>query len=271
MNLDDLLHDTLHDDRWALPVPADTLDRVRRSRRHRRQGFALAGSGLSVAAVVAGAALVGSLSGGRGASLVPYSDGLPAGSAAPMISPDWVPQSGADWLMTNAEYDAFYAGHTKAPYPSPGPGQSRVASPAPFTQKSADLLAEVQAAGLPAGTTYRREDSPGGDPDETAVHVTLPDGTPVEVSRRALDGPFAVHQAGGDGVNAGATEVAVPGTDDSAALYPDFGYGFGLRDRGQGAHGVNVVTASGVLTSWAAPDVIPLATVRSWAFAAAQH
>jgi hypothetical protein len=267
MNLDDLLTEALHDERWALPVPADTLSSVRRLRRARRRRAVLLSTAASVAVLTGVAVAVAEVPGSSTDRVATYAS---SAAVAPMISPAWTPTSGREWLLTNQEYDAFYASHTKAPYPSPGPGQGRVPSPAPLTDRSAALLADVLAGGLPTGTTYRREDSPGGDPNETAVHVTLADGTPVEVSRRSLDGPFAFHRDGGDGVNAGATEEAVPGTDDAAALYPDFGYGF-AHYAGDRAHGVNVVTASGVVTSWAAPSVVPLATLRTWAFAAAVH
>jgi hypothetical protein len=277
MNLDQLLHDALHDDRLALPVPADTLEQIRRMRR-RRQRLAVAGTSVAALALVGGAVGAATTLSSSSTTLSPYSaGGVPQGSAAPSISPSWMPTSGDDWLLTDSEYRSFYTSHTQAPYPSPGPGQGRVPSPAPLTSRSELLLQDVQAGQLPAGTDYRREDSPGGDPDETAVHVKLPDGTPIEVFRRSLDGPFAFHQNAGDGVNADATEEQVPGTSSGAALYPDFGYGFGpnwssdVHGVQVGAHGVVVVSRGGVATTWAAPSTVPLTTLRAWAYAAAQH
>jgi hypothetical protein len=277
MNLDQLLHDALHDDRLALPVPAGTLDAVRRKRRT-RQRLAIAGTSVAAVTLVGGAVSAATLLSSSSSTLSPYATGgVPVGSAAPSISPSWIPSSGNDWLLTDSEYRSFSTSHTRAPYPSPGPGQGRVPSPAPLTSRSELLLQDVQGGNLPSGTSYRREDSPGGDPDETDVHVTLPDGTPVEVFRRNLDGPFAFHQNAGDGVNPGATEEQVPGTSSGAALYPNFGYSFGakwsLDGNGApiGAHGVVVVSRGGVATTWAAPSTVPLTTLKEWAYAAAQH
>ena len=59
MNLDDLLRDTLSDDRWALPVPADTLPAVRRKRTQRRALATIATATGAAAAVVALALTVG--------------------------------------------------------------------------------------------------------------------------------------------------------------------------------------------------------------------
>lgn len=281
MTLEDQLRDSLSsartDERWAVPVSPDALDRVRRLRRRRQRRTAV----LSVAACAAlagGAVLViTALPGSRAQLGTSASGGVPEGSPAPGITPAWVPTSGRDWLLSNEDYAAFEASHPRGPAASPGPGEGRVPSPAPLGPASAELLSYVQGAGLPGGATLRREDAPGGDPDSTIIHVTLADGTPVAVIRRQLARPFAYHQYAGDGVNAGATLEDVPGTTSAAAVYPAYGYGFGksysfdAQGNNVEGHGVNVVTRSGVLTSWAAPHAVPLATVRGWALAAAQH
>jgi hypothetical protein len=68
----------------------------------------------------------------------------------------------------------------------------------------------------------------------------------------------------------------VPGTTSAAAIYPDFGYGFvafpgATAGEAPVAHAVVVVTRGGIMTTWAAPPVVPLETLKAWAFAAAQH
>src|SRR5438067_4192728 len=101
MNLDQLLRDALHDDRLALPVPADTLHQVRRLRR-RRQRLTVAVATVSALGLAGGAValLPGSSSSAR---LSPYSaDGVPTGSPVPGVSPDWVPANGSEWLLTEA-------------------------------------------------------------------------------------------------------------------------------------------------------------------------
>ena len=70
MNLDDLLRDTLTDDRWALPVPADTLPAVRRKRTHRQRrsaALALTSAGGAVGAIM----LVASALGGGATATLP--------------------------------------------------------------------------------------------------------------------------------------------------------------------------------------------------------
>ncbi len=279
--LDDLLSEALHDDRLALPVSPDTLSAVRRSRARRQRVRAVGAVGATGSLVLASVLVVQSVRPTTpSSSLRPAAGGPPASSPAtpassvPGISPAWMPNSGNDWLMTTAEYDAFEASHTRAPVPSPGPGQGRVPSPAPLASPSAQLADEGGHADLPTGTDVRREDSPGGDPDATALHLTLADGTPVEVERRQLPGPLPFHAYAGDGVNEGATERPVPGTSAGAAVYPQYGYGFpppyAGTDPAVGAHGVAVVTEDGVMTTWAAPASVPLADLQRWAFTAAQ-
>ncbi|MDP9181507.1 MAG: hypothetical protein M3P04_01860 [Actinomycetota bacterium] len=277
--IEDLLKDTLADDRWTVAVRPGALEDLRRRRSaHRRR--------TAGAAALGGLALVGATV--AGVTLLPSNEvrlgtwaagGVPEGSPAPSITPAWVPEHGRDWLLSNADADVFWAAHTR-PRPSPGPGEGRVESPAPLGPASASLLADVEAADLPPGAQLRREDSVGGSPVTTAVHVRLEGGTPVEVYRVPMYGPFAFHQNGGDGNNAGATVEDVPGTSSAAAIYPDFGYGFvsfpgDTSEDADGvpatAHAVVVLTRGGTMTTWAAPAAVPLDTLKDWAFAAARH
>ena len=271
--IEDLLRDTLTSGDWDLPVRPGAMEDLRRRRvahRRRTAGAAALGGLALVGAVVAGVSLLPS----HDVQLATYAaGGVPAGSPAPSISPSWVPEHGRDWLLSNGDAEAFWAAHTR---PSPGPGEGVVESPAPLGQASAALLADVEAADLPSGAQSRREDAVGGSPVTTAVHIRLANGTPVEVYRVPMYGPFAFHQNGGDGVNAGATVEDVPGTTSAAAVYPDFGYGFvafpsATAGEAPVAHAVVVVTRGGVMTTWAAPSVVPLETLKAWAFAAARH
>jgi hypothetical protein len=264
--IEDLLRDTLTSPEWDLPVrPGAMADLRRRRRTHRRR--------TAGAAALGGLALVGA--GVAGVSLLPShqvqlgtyaAGGVPEGSPAPGISPAWVPQTGRDWLLSQADADAFWSAHTR---PSPHPGQSVVESPAPLGPQSEALLGDVQAAGLPAGAQLRREDAVGGQPDAPAVHVTLPDGTPVEVDRTWAQGPMPyVWQDGYDHSDARVEDV--PGTSSAGVAYKEFGYGFGPA-YGDTSRGVITVSRGGEWTTWAAPSTVPLATLRAWAFAAAQH
>lgn len=270
MNLDQLLHDALHDDRLALPVPAETLDVVRRKRRA-RQRLVITGASVAALALAGGSVALVSLRSSSSSTLSPYLEGgLPAGSPAPGITPAFVPGSGRDWLLTGPEYDAYRASHT---HPSPAPGQSVVHSPAPLSSQSAQLLEDVTAATLPSSASLRREDSVGGQPNVAAVHVRLADGTPIEIQRAQAQEPFAYAMTGIDGSSTmtapGAHVVDVPGTSSAAGVIPDASYGFaGRTDR---TEEVVVVTRGGVVTTWWAPVTVPLADLQQWAIAAAQR
>lgn len=263
--IEDLLRDTLHSPDWDVPVRPGAMDELRRRRRAHRLRTAGAGAlgGLAlVGATVAGVSLLPS----DGVQLATYAaGGVPAGSPAPGITPSWVPEHGRDWLLSREDADAFWAAHTR---PSPRPGQSVVESPAPLGPQSAALLADVEAAGLPAGAQLRREDAVGGQPDAPAVHVTLPDGTPVEVYRLQAQGPMP-YNAPESGQDAEARVEDVPGTTSAGVAYATFGYGFGPGS--SGARGVITVSRGGEWTTWAAPSVVPLETLKAWAFAAARH
>lgn len=263
--IDDLLRDTLTDDRWDLPVAPGALDRVRLAHaRHRRRTAA--------ATALGGLALVGATV--AGLSLLPSHDdhlgtfaagGDPAGSPAPGITPQWVPTHGHDWLLTSEAVDSFWAAHTR---PSPGPGQSTVASPAPLGPLSEELAGEVSTAGLPVGTSIVREDSEGGQPGATALHAKLPDGRPLEILRITAQGPWD-YRTGSAQVDREITVVDVPGTTSAAVLYAA-GAGYVMREVSR-TIAVQIVSRDGVQTTWIAPESVSMDTLRGWAFSAAQH
>lgn len=253
MNLDDLLHDTLHDDRFALPVPADTLEGVRRRRRNRHR-LAVAGTAVCALGLVGGAA-VALAPGSSSTRLVPYAaggGGVPEGSPAPGITPAFVPTSGRDWLLDAAQWEAYDKSHS---HPSPAPGQSTVHSPAPLGPQSAGLLAEIQAAHLPAGTTYHRDDSTGGQPGAAAVEVTLPDGASVVVEETQMQEPFGYESADTSG-HAAVFDIA--GTSSAAVAFP-------------AAPSVVVISRGGISTGWyTGSKSVTLADLTAWATAAEQ-
>jgi len=277
MNLEDsllenALRESLNDDRWALPVPPDSLPRLRRGRAARRRRTAVLTVTGCLALTAAGVAVATSLPHPSQRLGTYASGGNPPGSPVAGITPPFVPDSGRDWLLTSAQWAEFSRTHT---HPSPGPGQSVVSSPAPLAEQSADLLADVEAAALPTSATLRREDSVGGQPGAAAVHVRLEDGTPVEVLRQQLQEPFAFDAVNGpgrdgNGENRDATVVDVPGTTSAASLYPNYGFGF-PGESGAESRGVIVVSRGGVMTTWVAPQRVSLDTLRGWAIAAAQH
>lgn len=257
--LTDALGSARSDERWALSADLD-VRAVRRlaGRRRRRTAVATAAASvvvLGVVGVAAGALASGTRTVDRVGQVAAQAPGQPVAG----ISPAWTPASGRDWLLSGAEYDRFAGGHTVVDHPT---GQSRVPSPAPLASPSKALLADLRDA-LPTGATTRREDAPGGDPDATAVHVRLADGTPVEVERTQLWQPLAYDRLGGDTPVAGSSVEDVPGTTTALLLQPDAGYGF--PGRSDGAHAVAVVTRSGGWTYLVAPETVPLATVRGWA------
>jgi hypothetical protein len=265
--IEDLLRDTLNDDRWTLAADPAAMDRLRHAHaKHRRRtaGAAAVGSLALVGAAVAGVSLLPS----HEVQLATFAaGGVPAGSPAPGISPAWVPSTGDDWLLTTPQDDAFWTAHAR---PSSAPGQSVVASPAPLGPQSATLLADVQAAGLPVGTDLRREDAAGGQPNAPDVHITLPDGTPVEVERYWAQGPFPIDNH--DGYDHSGVRVEdVPGTSTAGVAYQQFGFGFGPSYTHVTSHGVITVSRGGEVTMWAAPEPIQLETLKAWAFAAALH
>ncbi|HUR15173.1 MAG TPA: hypothetical protein VM097_11850 [Mycobacteriales bacterium] len=263
--IEDLLRDTLASPDWDLPVRPGAMEDLRRRRtthRRRTAGAAALGGLALVGAAVAGVTLLPE----RGVELATYaSGGVPAGSPAPGITPSWVPEHGRDWLLTSEQTEQFWAAHT---HPSPAPGQSTVESPAPLGPLSQELADEVATAGLPGDAQVRREDSVGGQPGATMLHLTLPGGTPVEVSRATAQGPWT-YLSGREQFDQGITVVDVPGTASAAVIYPaDAGFGMASTPR---AVAVQVVTRGGVTTTWVAPESVGLETLKEWAFTAARH
>ena len=256
MNLDQLLTDALHDDRLALPVPADALQRVRRMRRRRQRLTVAAASAGTLALVGGGVAVVSTMASSSPAAVSSYaSAGVPDGAPAPGITPAFVPASGRDWLLTDAQWKTYDATHT---HPSPAPGQSTVHSPAPLAEQSAVLLSEVQQAGLPEGASFHRDDSSGGQPGVAALEVTLSDGRHFMVIEQQLQAPFN-YEGAVENPNKGAAVFDVPGTSSAGVTFPS-------------APSVVVVSRGGISTSWYASDVGPtLAELRAWAIAAEQH
>lgn len=266
--LGDQLRDVLNDDVWSLPVRPDAFERVRKGRRaHRRRTLAL--SAAACVALLGGAVALVSFTSHHQASLQ-FADGqgVPEGSPAPGISPAFVPTGGRDWLLTSAQYASYSHAHTQ---PSSPPGQSTVESPAPLADQSAELLTAVKSGGLPAGTTFRREDSVGGQPGVAQIHVTLPGGLPIIVEQSQLVEPFAYDSNGGDqGPSSDAPAlVDVPGTTAAALVSKSPAYGF--EGGAPAAAAVTVVTRGGVSTFWVAPSGVTVDQLKTWAFAAAQQ
>ena len=263
MNLDDLLRDTLADDRWAVPVRPDALDRVRRSRaaRQRRMtALALTGS----AAVVGVAVLLTGQLGGAGQRVVQIPGASTAPSAAsptplPGSTPGLYLTTGRDWFFDGEAADRFYATWIQ---PSPGPG-AFVPSPAPLGPLSEHLADDVRAAGVPSDAQLRREDSSGGQVGETYVWVTLADGQTMYVYRSQLKAPVNLDGNGGEGNPRGIVED-VPGTGSALMIWPQ------PLDRLPISSNVVVVDHNGVATGWNSAT-IPLAQLKAWAIAAAQR
>lgn len=259
MNLDDQLRDALRDDRWALPVAPDTLSVVRRKRAKRQRTRAVGAVLVLGCAGFGGAALVIRGAGaGPTVRLSPYAAaGVPPGSPAPGISPAFVPDSGRDWLLNRAQWQAYDGTHT---HPSPAPGQSSVHSPAPLSSQSENLLFEVTHAGLPDDGTYTRDDSNGGQPGVAVVQATLPNGVHLYIVESLLQEPYNYEYSELTADDAAKIHVTdIPGT--SSALLTSAGTASAF-----------VVSRGGVSTSWAVVkgEVSP-ETLWAWAIAAEQH
>ena len=130
MNLDDLLHATLHDEHWALPVPLHTLDGVRRGRAARRRRTAVLVVATCGAVLAGGALSFAALPGSKAQLNQVASSGVPASSPAPGISPAFVPTSGRDWLLTSTQFATYNASHSHPSRPrvrarSPPPRRCR--------------------------------------------------------------------------------------------------------------------------------------------------
>ena len=257
MNLDDLLRDTLADDRWALPVPVDTLSVVRRKRALRQRTRVVGAAVVLALTGIGGAALI-SPGSGPSAHLTPYAaGGLPEGSPAPGISPPFVPESGRDWLMNRSQWQAYDAMHT---HPSPAPGQSSVHSPAPLSSQSENLLFEITHAGLPADSRYTRDDSSGGQPGVAVVQAQLPNGVHLYIVEYLLQEPYNYEDSQLTVAEAAKIRVTdIPGTSSALLTWAGTASAF-------------VVSRGGVATTWAVSqgDVSP-ETLWAWSTAAEQH
>lgn len=275
MNLDDHLRSTLHDDRWALPVQANTLDRVRKRRSARRRRTVI----LTVAGCLAmGGGVLGLLlraPSNATTTLGLYADGYPAGQPVPGISPNWTPTSGRDWLLDERQSAAFTSIHE---VPTDGLfGSSRtVPSPAPISSVTSELRAYADGAGLPAECTFTSDEAYDRDARVSVLHVTLPNGAPVWLQRTRLSKPETV-SVGPDVYRSDVNRVEGSAVQDiersTSALvtYDDFHFGFGAQYNSLGpAHAVRVVTRGGVEWTWIGPHPVPLAQLKSWAIAAAQ-
>jgi hypothetical protein len=185
--------------------------------------------------------------------------GSPAPSPVPGVSPEWIPTSGAEWVLDVPAYNDFVASHS---LPSPAPHTVR--SPAPLTEVSARLEKAVRAA-LPPSSTLTRQDAPNGLAGAAAIHARLEAGTPVEVELYPLQEPMST-QFGGEGPQRPMTRRDL---DTGSVLITIAGAGYGWGpDIPEGANVAFTVTPDGKQTSWSAPLSVPLDTVASWAEAA---
>jgi hypothetical protein len=248
------LTDARTDDRWGIAPKAQALTSVRRAatrQRTRNAGLAL----VAVAGATAGLSALGAAAPKTQAIVQQPGDGT-SGQPVAGISPEWVPQSGDDWILDKHAYDEFVASHTM---PSSRP--HTVQSPAPPTEYSARLQRDVVAAlGSSAGAV--RQDAPDGDGAAAAIHAKLPDGTPVEIRREPLQAPIS-DQFGGDGPQYIPTRRSLP---TGSVLLSIAHSGYGWQDGWQeGAAVAITITPDGTETSWFAPLTIPLSTVIRWA------
>ncbi len=264
------LREARTDARWAVPARPGMAHRVRRASQRRRRRTAV--GGVVGAAVVLSGAVAGFASlpdpdrpGERVFAVgAPGAPGAPAtklGAPVPGISPEFVPTSGRDWLLDDLELEQFAATHT-TPSPRPNPVQS----PAPLTDYSARLLADVEGA-LPEGATTQRQDALNGDPSTAGIHVRLADGTPVEVTREPLQQPISYQSYFSDGTGRAAPDVTdIPDSASALVAADRVGYGWG-PDIPADARAVTVIRADGEMTRWFAPLTVPLETVKAWALA----
>ena len=264
MNLDDLLADALHDDRWALPVSADTLPAVRRSRDRRRAVRTTAGALAVVGAVTGGALLLGSSGGDPGRSVVrPLATPTPSGCEAPaagrLEGSTYVVRSARDWFMTKTVSEAFFASYQQ---PSPKPGDT-VPSPHATGPGSDRLVAAATAAGVPGADQLDRDEADSGDRDSPSLKGRLPDGRHLSVYRRPLGTPVNRDGIGMDGSEVNTAVEDVPGSACASLVF--------TGNPGQGGGFVTVAAPDGTSTTWGSPERdISLAQLKQWAYAAAQ-
>ncbi len=269
MNLDDTLRDTLADDRWALPVPADTLSAVRR-KRARRQRTRVGGAVLATAGMVTGGVLVATALPGSGSDparsvIRPLSAPEAVGCAAPPAgvlpgsNPPYTVKSARDWFMSKAQSDAFFTNYNQ---PSPRP-DARVPSPQPSGPGTDRLLSALEAAGVPGTETLDRDEADSGDRGSYVVKGALADGRQLNVYRQRLLFPMNTDGIGSDGSSRYVTVEQVPGTGCAALVFTG-------TPAIPGSTGfVSVVTPDGLGTAWNSAT-IPMAQLKAWAYAAAQ-
>jgi hypothetical protein len=262
MNLDQLLTDALHDDRLALPVPADTLEQVRRMRR-RRQALGVTGISLSVVAVVAASVTLAPSGSHRTATVGSTPSAVAAGCDAPaagqLEGSSYVIRSASDWFMTRAQSDAFFHSYNE---PSPKP-EDTVPSPQPSGPGTDRLVAALTAAGVPGADTLDRDEADSGQRGALELHGTLPDGRELQVSQSRTLFPFTISGYYGSDTHDSSKDVVienVPGTRCAALLLDP-------KPGGSNSAVVQVLTPDGVSTGWGSPT-IALAQLRAWAFAA---
>lgn len=256
------LRNARSDPAWDVTPRRVDLNGVRRAAhaRRRRVRYVAVTSGL---ALLLGGGLAGlSLDGGHSETLRPAAPPATAPAPAPVptpvpsVTPAWRPTSARDWILTHEQYLTFTSTHQVERPTAPPP---QLASPAPLTPATAALEAQARA-GLPAGSTLDRDDAPAGEPGVAALHVTLPDRTPLEVQQRQLTEPQ--DQSNGPAV------MPVPGsTDLYSTTTNSVGYSFPGQRR-DGVHAVHVFDSHGRITAWYAPTTVPLTTLTSWALAA---
>ena len=261
-DLDRLLHDALHDDRLALPVPAHTLTAVRRRRNRRRTAATVLSTAAAVAVVATGAALAqGSPTKGRADRLAEAPPAAASGCATEpagqLQGSSYVVRSARDWFMTKAQSDAFF--HTYS-QPSPKP-EDTVPSPQASGPGTDRLVAALTAAGVPDASSMKRDEADSGQRGSlqlTSSHLS------VGQSRTLY--PFTTSGYYGSDTEDSSKDVVietVPGTDCAALLL--------MPPTGSEKHFalVQVMTPAGVSTGWSS-DTIPLAQLKQWAYAAAQ-
>ncbi len=261
MNLDDLLRDTLSDDRWALPVPADTLPAVRRKRTQRRALATIATATGAAATVVALALTVGGSGGTEPIVSLPATAAGPSTpTPIPGSTPAYTPKTARDWFLTGVQSDAFYAGYQQ---PSPRPGDT-VPSPhatGPLTDR---LLEEIEAIGVPGASGLDRDEAESGNRGSIQLQGKIASGQDLYVGRRPLTAPINTNGIGSDNSEKRTTVEDVPGTEQAAlVLRPD------LTSPTPRSSTVFVCTPSGQVTVWSS-TTLSLAQLRAWAFAAAQ-
>jgi hypothetical protein len=247
------------DDRWAVAASPQALTRVRRAaarQRTRTAGLAVMGVTAAVSGATFGLAALGH-GGPDGAVVAPGNPGDPTVASAPVagISPAWTPARGGDWVLDRPADDEFVATHT---LPSSAPHD--VQSPAPLTDYSARLEADVRRA-LPAGSSLVRQDAPNGLGGSAAIHARLVDGTPVTVERIPLQQPIS-SSFGGDGAPPVVRRDLASGSVLLTIAHGGYGWG---PDIPEGANIAIVVAVDGTETSWSVPVAIPLDTVARWA------